>query len=59
MIEDFNKAIELNPQYAEAYVWRGSAKLEIGEEKEGCLDLIKAVDLGMDKAKSIFTKFCE
>ena len=45
-IEDYSKAIGLNPNYVEAYANRGCAKEELGDIKEAILDWQKAVDLG-------------
>ncbi len=49
-IREYTMAIEINPEYAEAYYNRGSAKLEIGQKESGHLDIIKAGELGHEKA---------
>ncbi|MFL0758310.1 MAG: hypothetical protein AB8B32_06960, partial [Prochlorococcus sp.] len=41
-----NKAIEINPQYANAYSNRGIAKRKLGDDRGGCADYKKAVSLG-------------
>ena len=45
-IEDYTKAIELNPNYAEAYANRGCAKEELGDKEGALADWKKAADLG-------------
>ena len=47
-IEDYTKAIELNPNYADAYYNRGGAWLRLGEPEKAKLDLATARDLGSD-----------
>jgi len=57
-IEDFNKVIEINPKFGEAYYNRGVAKLGLGQKDSGCLDLSKARELGFDKAYESIKKLC-
>ncbi len=49
-IEDYTKAIELNPNYAEAYANRGCAKEELGDKEGALADWQKAADLGDEEA---------
>lgn len=42
----YNKAIELKPDYAEAYNNRAFVYLNRGNEKQGCLDARKACEMG-------------
>ncbi len=51
-IEDYTKAIELNPKYTEAYANRGCAKEELGDIKGALADWWKAVSLGDKEAAS-------
>lgn len=46
---DLDKAIELDPNFAEAYQNRGVLKLNEGEEEGGVIDLQKALVLYIDK----------
>ncbi len=44
-IENYDKAIELNPKYADAYNNRGNAKLHSGKNEEAIEDYNKAIEL--------------
>ena len=48
-IAEYNKAIELNPEYADAYNNRGLAYLDLAQFDHGCQDLQKACELGLCK----------
>ena len=50
-IEDYTKAIEIEPTDENAYYKRGLAKIEISEKESGCIDLSKASELGNESAK--------
>ena len=47
-IEDFTQAIELKPDYAEAYYYRGGAWLRLENREKAEVDLSVARDLGMN-----------
>ena len=47
-IQDYTKAIELNPDHAEAYYNRGGAFLRLGEPEKAKSDLVTARNLGSD-----------
>ena len=57
-ISDYNKAIELNPDYIGAYVNRGVAKETIGDLSGACKDYRKAVSLGYEDAVEWVRKVC-
>ncbi len=57
-IEDYNKAIELNPKLASAYLGRGLAKILLGQKDDGCLDLSKAGELGEASAYETIKELC-
>jgi tetratricopeptide (TPR) repeat protein len=44
-ISDFNRAIEIDPKYAEAYINRGAAKLGAGDKQGAIADYSKAISL--------------
>jgi len=58
-IEDYDKAIELNPKDAEAYYNRGLAKIGMGQKDSGCLDLSKARELGHSGAYQRIKEYCK
>ena len=43
-IEDFNKAIKLDPKYASAWNNRGAAKADLGDHKEAIEDYNRALE---------------
>ena len=45
-IQDFDKAIEIEFNYAEAYYYRGNAKYLLNDRDGACLDWSKAAELG-------------
>lgn len=49
-ISDYNKAIELNPNYADAYNNRSIAKESIGDLNGACEDARKAISLGNESS---------
>ena len=57
-IQDYNKAIELNPNYVLAYNNRGISKIALGQKVSGCLDLSKAGELGAIQAYDMIKQFC-
>ena len=58
VISDFIKAIEINPNDAEAYYNRGIAKIKLGQKDSGCLDLSKAGELGDSQAYEAIKDLC-
>jgi Flp pilus assembly protein TadD len=42
-ISELNQAIELNPEYADAYVYRGALYLQVRQTDQGVADLRKAL----------------
>ncbi len=51
-IQDYNQAIELNPQLAEAYYNRGLAKSRLGQNEEAIKDYDKAIELNPQLAEA-------
>ncbi|MCX6140314.1 MAG: tetratricopeptide repeat protein [Candidatus Kapabacteria bacterium] len=46
-IADYTKAIEIDPQNAKAYYARGLMELLLGRNHKGCLDIVKAREVGL------------
>lgn len=55
-LADFEKAVSIDPKYAEAICERGLALIGKGVKDKGCMDLRKAKTLGNDKAKEMYDK---
>ena len=51
-IEDFGRAIEINPGYAGAYYNRGRAQAFLGNQKQALEDLKTAARFGSEDAKN-------
>lgn len=50
-IEDFSRAIDLNPEFSNAYFHRGKLLRKAGRKKRGDQDIKKAAELGNGQAK--------
>jgi Flp pilus assembly protein TadD len=57
-LQDYNKAIELNPDDHTSYYNRGFAKLELGDTDGACFDWRKAIELGDEDAYAAVKEFC-
>ncbi len=69
-IKDYDKAIEYNPKYKEAYANRGVAKINLlttkgnvfptkGQTKDACADLKKAKQLGDNTVDDMIFIHCK
>ena len=58
-LEDFNKAIELKADYADAFVNRGKAKSNLGDNDGACEDWQKAYKFGLEEARDLIAKYCK
>ena len=56
-IDDFTRAIEIEPNLAEAYFNRGLVRIYSGNKPEGLEDLSKAGELGLFNAYSLIKKY--
>ncbi len=55
-IKDYDRAISLNPKYADAYNNRGKAKFEMGNKPEAIADLDRAISLNPKSAEAYFNR---
>lgn len=55
-LEDLNTATVINPQYGEAYYWKGVVKVNL--KQSPCDDLMKAINLGFDAARQPLANYC-
>ncbi|PZV87261.1 TPR repeat protein [Algoriphagus aquaeductus] len=44
-ISEYNKAIEIDPNYSDAYHLRGTCKSDLGDHRGAIIDLTKAINL--------------
>ena len=58
-IEDLNRAIELEPEFAEAYFNRGLTKIFMDDIDGGALDLSRAGELGIIGAYNVIKRYAE
>ena len=56
---DYDKAIELDPNFADAYFNRGLTNIFLGNNRKGISDLSKAGELGIISAYNIIKRFTE
>jgi tetratricopeptide (TPR) repeat protein len=53
-IADYDKAIEINPNYGEAYGYRGYAKVNLNNYQGAIADFNKAIEINIKYAKAYF-----
>ena len=58
-MKGYDTAIKLNPEYGEAYLYRGALKNFLKQHKSACADFSKAKELKVDKAEVTYNKFCQ
>ncbi|MHB8261504.1 MAG: tetratricopeptide repeat protein [Bacteroidia bacterium] len=58
-VQEYSKAIELNPKFAIAYFSRGTCKYSLRDKKGACLDWSKAGELGYEDAYDNISKYCK
>ena len=56
---DYDKAIHLDPNFADAYFNRGLVNIYLGNNRQGILDLSKAGELGLFSAYNIIKRFTD
>ncbi len=55
---DYNKAIKIDPHFAEAYFNRGILEIRMGDKNNACRDLYKAGELGFEEAFEAIEDYC-
>ncbi len=56
-IVDYDRAIQLDPKFADAYFNRGLTHIFLGNNRQGIQDLSKAGELGLFSAYNIIKRF--
>jgi len=57
-INDYNKALKYEPTMSQAYYNRGIARGRFRYTKNACIDIMKASQMGLLQAQSLFDKKC-
>ena len=57
-IDDYTKAIEINPQYVDAYANRGIYREAVNDLKGACVDWRKAAELGDERSAEWVKEQC-
>jgi tetratricopeptide (TPR) repeat protein len=55
-IEDYDKAIEINPDHAVSYYWRGMAKYDYGNKSGALTDFVQAEKKGCVEANKMIMR---
>ena len=58
-IENYTRAIELDPYMGDAYFNRGLVLIYLKDKEKGCIDLSRAGELGVQDAYGVIKKYCE
>ena len=58
-IENYTKAISLWPYMGDAYFNRGLVLIYLKDKEQGCIDLSRAGELGVEEAYGVIKKYCE
>ena len=56
-LEAAETSLSLDPEYSEAYLLKGVAQIQLGNKKEGLLNLEKAQQLGNEQAPALIEKY--
>ena len=57
-IKDYDRTIELNPDYGPAYLNRGTIKFDHDDVDGACYDWRKAFNLGIEIANELIRQYC-
>jgi tetratricopeptide (TPR) repeat protein len=58
-IEHYNLVIKSDKEFKEAYYNRGLTYIYLKESENGCMDMSKAGELGMEEAYEVIGRFCD
>jgi len=58
-VVDYSYAIQLKPEYTQAYINRGISLFQSGKKEDACSDWQSAMDFGSDAAKQYWERNCQ
>jgi regulator of sirC expression with transglutaminase-like and TPR domain len=58
-LKEFDKCLEMNPNFPDALYNRGVVRLQLKQRKSACEDLNKAAELGYQRAYSMLDAYCK
>ncbi|MEO1051841.1 MAG: tetratricopeptide repeat protein [Bacteroidota bacterium] len=58
-LDDYNSALSINDNLAEAYMARGSLKIFKKQKRSACQDFSSARRLGLEEAEDVIKKYCK
>ena len=58
-IEYYNLVIVADSEFKEAYYNRGLTYIYLKEKENGCMDMSKAGELGIESAYQVIARFCD
>lgn len=57
-VKEFDKCLEIYPNYPEALYNRGITYIQLNQQKLACADIKKAADLGYQRAYYLLNTYC-
>jgi len=58
-MSDMNILIKMKPEVPSSYAFIGLCKINLGNQKEGCADIRKAKEMGLQEADTLLYQYCK